>query len=183
MVDHDVPFEQRIDTAEWNVAIHEAGHAMLADALGIEIIKVSIEGVRNKCLDRDGFCQIPQEVGRCESLVIALAGRAVDEKLNPNVIQNSVWLAYKTDNEQASEYLKKNCSDAERTNFNRLVYSLCSGWVAEWVTRYKGPIVAFANRLMAAKSLSGDNLRSSLADSWCWQNLRKIVYLPRFSGS
>ena len=166
MVDHEALVEQRISTAEMDVAMHEAGHVMLADALGVMFSRVSIEGVRDVSLERRGFCELPLEIGRCESLVVALAGRAVDERFSQHETQNRGFQAYKTDEERALEYLDKDCSAEERTNFHRRVYALCTGWVTNWVTRYRTQIQAFAVRLKCAKSLGGTELRTALDESW-----------------
>jgi hypothetical protein len=165
MVDYDALLVQRRNQAEWNIALHEAGHAMLADALGVQVSRVSIEGITNQCLDREGFCELPLKVGRCESLVIALAGRAVDDNLKEAALTRN-WEVYETDDVRALEYLQSGYSDCDRANFLRLAPLLRVGWVADWVVCNRTQILAFADRLKTAKSLSGENLRTALDDSW-----------------
>src|ERR1700679_2386382 len=64
-------------------SMHEAGHVMLADALGVGIERVWITGLYDATINPQAGVKLVS--GGCalsKAIVIALAGRAVDEALD-----------------------------------------------------------------------------------------------------
>ena len=111
--EYDSLIEQRLEADEMCAALHEAGHAMLADALDVGIECASIKELRNPnakppAYVRSGPCPVKFEV------VIVLAGQAVDESLGADASCQRNPMMYETDEKRLEECRTKLFPDQKK---------------------------------------------------------------------
>jgi hypothetical protein len=163
--------ERRLDARAMCVSLHEAGHAMLADALNVAISRASIEGLEDKATTPMAVVELVPDYPVCHAIVIALAGQAVDETLIVDPPCESNWLMYRTDEDRLSECLiaahsQGGCTPEQSAHYWRNVPLLRRQWVATWVATHAEAITAFARRLKECKVLTGAELAQALEESW-----------------
>jgi hypothetical protein len=159
-------FQQRLLTRVACVSRHEAGHAMLADALGVKIRRVSIAGLNNPELRPMAVCELIPPYPIFSAIVIALAGQAVDDTLTTEQQCQASWLEYETDQERLAECIPKDCPENARAYFWQRIHLLRGTWVANWVAQHRSAIVGFAEHLRMKTILTGAELDIALRDSW-----------------
>lgn len=139
---------------------------MLADALGVKISRVSIEGLSNPNLRPMAVCELIPTYPVSSAIVIALAGQAVDETLSIEQQCQASSMEYETDCARLAECIPEDCPEDARAHFWQKIHALRDTWVAEWVRHHRLAIIAFAERLRMEIALSGAELASALQDSW-----------------
>ena len=159
-------FQQRLAARAVCVSRHEAGHAMLADALGVKIKCVSIAGLSDPNLRPMAACELIPPYPVPSAIVVALAGQAVDDALAIEQQCQASWMEYETDWERLAECIPKNSTEDAKAYFWQKIHPLRDTWVARWVRDHGSAIDAFAERLKMQTVLAGAELSSALQESW-----------------
>jgi hypothetical protein len=164
--------ELRLSRRDLCTSLHEAGHAMLADALNVDIERVWITGLYDKTIKPQAGVLLAGTYPIPKAIVIALAGRAVDETLD---VDNSKCEAgfeqYETDECRLQECLVKSyapnvLTDEQSSRYHRETHILRHGWVSLWVKRNEEPIRRFAEALKEARVLTGCDLERVINEAW-----------------
>jgi hypothetical protein len=133
---------------------------MFFDAVGIAVLRVSIEG--DALLE--GYTKTV-EIPTWAGVPGALAGPAASFYICKEVIDLDLN-KFPTDRKTLTELrTRDNPNEPESVYWTR-VRRLLEGWVQSWVKAQKDPICRFAKTLKANKTLEGQLLSEALARAW-----------------
>jgi hypothetical protein len=166
--DHDIVFEPKQTEAKLpsSTAIHEAGHALFFDALGVAVKRISISVSVISGRNLDGHVLLDDSPPDLLGIAGGLAGAAANiyiEGLSPNSVADK---AYQSDD----EYLRQKCKglsspDSFHSNW-QMMHRFLHGWVRDWVRANREPILRLAQALDETQCLEGTALPNALKESW-----------------
>lgn len=168
----DELIKARLERRDLCASLHESGHAMLADALNVGVERVWISGLYDSDIRPPSGVNLVAGYAVSKAIVIALAGRAVDEilRVDGHLCETSPDM-YQTDECRLRECLGVASAPGtptpeESARYFSEIHNLRNVWVASWVRQNEEPIRRFAKRLNNARVLSGEELQAALRDSW-----------------
>jgi hypothetical protein len=169
-LDYEALEKQRLDADAMCAALHEAGHAMLADALNVGIECASIKHLRDPLAKPPAYVQL--KPGPVEhEIVVALAGRAVDRSLSADDHCQVNFMMYETDECRLEElrlrlFPNQKLRSEGYFHYNRTLPTIESGWVLQWIRDNEAAVRRFAALLMEKRELCGKELIVCLREAW-----------------
>jgi hypothetical protein len=146
------------------IAVHEAGHALMFDALGVPIELVTV--VPSDVLKFDGHIRLASE---SNNVVAVLAGTMAGPAASFYIVRD---LSPESHKKFASDQkLIQDMHEAEEDiePFDRVwqrIQFFMQSWLQGWILAHQGPIRNFASALVKAKTLSGPALGEALGTAW-----------------
>lgn len=147
-----------------SAAIHEAGHALLFDALGTRLKCVSIA---SEIPGLEGYVKTEEENHDLPVAIPSLlAGPAASfficcEDFDPSLER------FPSDRSALLRiHLKYSSPDETLGHFCDKARVLLEGWVKEWILKYREAICEFAKELERTPTLSGTALQEALVRAW-----------------
>jgi hypothetical protein len=169
-LDYEALEKKRLDADAMCAALHEAGHAMLADALNVGIECAPIKGLRDPQAKPSAYVHL--KPGPVEhKIVIALAGRAVDRSLSADDHCQTNFMMYETDERRLEESRIRLFPDQKPGSegyfhYNRTFPIIQNGWVLPWIRENEDAVRRFAALLMEKRELCGEELSICLREAW-----------------
>ena len=149
-----------------STAIHEAGHGLLFDALGLVVNRISIERFITSDFDFDGHVSLEEIAPDLLGIAGGLSGVAANiyiEGITPNSVAGDVF-------HSDDEYLRQQCQKlSSPTSFELnwdMMHRFLHGWIRDWVRTNETTILRLARALDTAKCLAGTALLNALNESW-----------------
>lgn len=146
------------------IAIHEAGHALMFDALEVDINLVTIEPSEE--LKFDGHVRLACDSNNVVSVVAGtMAGPAASFYVAHDLALES-QRKFASDRRQMEAIHKSEKMDISFDRFWQKMQFFMQGWLRDFLLRHEAPIRSFASKLVAHKTLSGQALQDALTAAW-----------------
>jgi hypothetical protein len=146
------------------IAIHEAGHALMFDALEVGIDLVTIEPSEE--LNFDGHVRLACDSNNVVSVVAGtMAGPAASFYVAHDLALES-QRKFASDQRQMQAIHKSENMDTSFDRFWQKMQFFMQGWLRDFLLRHETPIRSFASALVANKTLSGQALQEALNAAW-----------------
>jgi hypothetical protein len=145
-------------------AIHEAGHALMFDALKVAIELVTVEPSEE--LKFDGHVRLASASNNVVSVVAGtMAGPAASFYVAHDFARES-QRKFESDQRQMEAIHKSEMMEISFDHFWQKMQFFMQGWLRDFLLRYETAIRSFASTLVAHKTLSGQVLQDALIAAW-----------------
>lgn len=150
------------------LALHEAGHAILFDALGIQIQFVTItEGCDGKEPSFEGCVALQRKSNPAGDVIIAtLAGPGASFFIAGAVADQDSMARYKSDQRHLQQIHAEQANAGRQGEYWSCLMEFLHGPMRIWLLKNRDVILRFATMLSAARTLSGEALRKALNSAW-----------------
>ena len=150
------------------VAIPEAGHALMFDALGIPISFVSIEaGCGGKEPSYEGCVKLASDTNNvCLAIAATLAGPAASFFIANVAADEEAMMKFRSDQQKLYDIHSQQRDAGTYDEFWLKVQIFLGTWLQKWLSKYQEAVERFEKDLLLKRTLSGDDLANSLTSAW-----------------
>ena len=155
-------------TDDEKLAIHEAGHALMFDALGIPIEFVTIDaGCAGEESSYEGCVKLVHDSNNvCDVIAGTLAGPGASFFIAGVAMDKEAILKFRSDQKKIHEIYSKEKDSGSWTNFWNTLQYFQGAWLRTWLEKHQAAVNRFAESLLESRTLSCEDLTKSLRDAW-----------------
>jgi hypothetical protein len=150
------------------LAIHEAGHALMFDALQTLIDLVTIEaGCAGERSSFEGCVKLASDTNNvCIIIAGTLAGPAASFFIAREAMDEKAILKFRSDQKIIHDIYSKEKDAGSWDDFWLRLQTFQGAWLRAWLMTHQQVVERFANDLLAKKTLSGEELVAALVCAW-----------------
>ena len=150
------------------VAIHEAGHAIIFDALGIPMEFVTIAaGCDGEEAQFEGCVKLKNDINPvCDVILATLAGPGASFYIAGICPDSNATVTYRSDQRVLMQIHKDQKAAGTYNDFWLRLQQFLAGWIKSWLLNHKGIVLRFAEFLEEQRTLRGEKLRQALDSVW-----------------
>jgi hypothetical protein len=150
------------------VAIHEAGHALMFDALGIPLSFVTIdEGCQGEEPSFEGCVKLGSDTNNvCDVIAGTMAGPAASFFIANEPADREATLKFRSDQTILRKIHQAETEAGSYDEFWARLQVFLGVWLRDWMWNHRDAIQRFAADLSLERTLSGQELARSLTAAW-----------------
>jgi hypothetical protein len=150
------------------VAIHEAGHALMFDALGIPLSFVTIdEGCQGEEPSFEGCFKLGSDTNNvCDVIAGTMAGPAASFFIANEPADREATLKFRSDQTILRKIHQAETEAESYDEFWARLQVFLGVWLRDWMWNHRDAIQRFAADLSLERTLSGQELARSLTAAW-----------------
>jgi hypothetical protein len=152
-----------------DVAVHEAAHAVMFDALGesLEYVSVAPSALGNDALE--GRTALAGDEHTLHTLLTvipgALAGPAASVHICGESLESFAAGKFRRDEEQLISMFEQQ-GEEDFEEYKDAIHHTLNEWVRPWIIAHEEIILRFAEILQQNQTLEGDTLQQALSSAW-----------------